>query len=85
VKHRQLVMEDKDLGILRNGVHPMQVDQPEGATGETLEERQGHQQTTCPSACAQVKVGGRVNVPFRLGTEDPAGAAGQIAGSFGPP
>jgi hypothetical protein len=48
VKHRQLVTEDKDLGILRNGVHPMYVDEPEGATGETVEERQGHKQTACP-------------------------------------
>ena len=39
---RELVTQDQDLHVLRNGLHPVDADQLEGATCQTVEERQGH-------------------------------------------
>ena len=38
-KHRQLVTEDEDLGVLLDSVHPVDADQLEECAGEAVEER----------------------------------------------
>ena len=39
---RELVTQDQDLHVLGKGFHPVDADQLEGATRQTIEERQGH-------------------------------------------
>ena len=38
-QHRQLVAQDEDLGVLRDGAHPVDTDELEEAAQEPVEER----------------------------------------------
>ncbi len=57
---RELVTQNHDLHVLRKGFHPVDVDQLEGATRQTVEERQGHA-IILAGASWHVKPGGGSN------------------------
>jgi hypothetical protein len=46
----QLVAQDEDLGLLREGIGPVGPDEPEHATEELVEEREGHGRAAWSSA-----------------------------------
>src|ERR1019366_5429204 len=56
------------------GFHPVDADQLEGATRQTVEERQGHA-IILAGASWHVKPGGGSNEPFTVAAKDPADRA----------
>jgi hypothetical protein len=54
------VTQDQDLHVLRKGLHPVDADQLEGVTRQTVEERQGHA-IILAGASWHVKPGGGSN------------------------
>ena len=54
---RELVTQDHDLHVFRNGLHPVDADQLERATRQTVEERQGHGPSSWLGRLWQVKPG----------------------------
>ncbi len=62
---RELVTQDQDLHVFGNGLHPVDADQLERATRQTVEERQGHA-IILAGASWPVKPGGRVIAPFSV-------------------
>ena len=64
-QHGQLVAQHEDLRLLGRGVHPMDTEQPEDATDESVEEGQGHEGRASQRALWLVKPGWRVIGPFR--------------------
>jgi hypothetical protein len=63
-QHGQLVTEYEDLRLLGRGVHPMDTEQPEDATDQTVEEGQGHEGRASQRALWLVQPGWRVIGPF---------------------
>ena len=62
-----MVTQDQDLHVFGNGLHPVDADQLERATRQTVEERQGHA-IILAGASWPVKPGGGVIAPFRTVT-----------------
>jgi len=60
---RELVTQNQDLHVLGKGFHPADADQLEGATRQTIEERQGHA-VSLLGASSHVKPGGGVIALF---------------------
>jgi hypothetical protein len=65
-QHRQLVAQDEYLGVLREGIPPVGPEEPEQATEELVEEREGYGRAAWPSASELVKSDMRVIGPFRF-------------------
>src|SRR5450759_2052888 len=70
VQHSQLVAEYEDLSVLGRGIHPMDANDLNDASEETVEKGQGHDQQASPSLLWLVKLGQAVSGPFRGRTED---------------
>ena len=56
-QHGQLMAQHEYLGVLRQAVHPVDAEELKGASGEAVEERQGHGPAAWPSASSLVKPG----------------------------
>src|SRR5450759_3071912 len=65
VQHGQLMAEYQDLSVLGRGIHPMDANDLNDASEETVEKGQGHDQQASPSVLWLVKQGQAVAGPFR--------------------
>jgi len=65
-EHGQLVAQDEDLGVLREGTHPVGPDEPEHPTEALVEERERHGRAARSNASQLVKSYRGVNGPFTV-------------------